>query len=99
MKNRLFGVLALIVCMFFEFAGHALGVYASGHEVVVHVTQHAHNLCCQGFIQDFNCLCYVAFVTLGYGAVFHLVYGTLSDFLDISNKMWHKVLVRGDCCQ
>jgi len=89
-------VLALIVGMFLEFIRHALGVNAGCHEVMMHIAQHADNFRCQRFIQDFNGFIYVAFITLGYSAVFHLVNGALAYLLDISDKMWHRVLVGRD---
>src|ERR1700760_367542 len=79
--------------MLLEFIGNALGVDAGGHEVMVHVAQHADDFGRQRFIQDFNGFIHIAFITFGYGAIFHLMNGALSYLLYISNKMRHKFLV------
>jgi hypothetical protein len=68
---------------------------AGGHEVMMHVAQHADNLSGQRFIQDFYGFIHVAFITFGYGAVFHFANGALAYLLYISNKMRHKVPRRG----
>jgi hypothetical protein len=65
---------------------------------MVHVAQHADNLCGQGLIQDRNGLVDIALVALGYGAIFHFAYGSLPDFFNVANKVWHRLLIgRLDC--
>jgi len=75
------GVLSFGIGVLFEFAGHRFAVHPRGHEVVVHVAQHADNLRSQSFVQDGNGFVDVAFVTLGDGAFFNLVFSTLADFI------------------
>src|SRR5438876_4918949 len=64
------GVLAFAVGMLLEFTGHALAVHAGGHEVMVHVAQHADNLGGQGFVENRDGLLHIAFVAGGDRAVF-----------------------------
>src|SRR5579884_1162694 len=90
-------MLALFISMLFKFIGHGFCVDAGSHKVMMHVAQHADNLCGQRFIQNINRFVYIAFVTFSNSAIFHLINGAAANLFNVSYKMRHKFLVgRGD---
>jgi hypothetical protein len=82
-------MLALGVRVLLELITRGPGVHTGGHEVMVHVAQHADNLRGQRLIENFDGLLYVALIALCHGALFHLVDGATAQLLNIFHKLWH----------
>ena len=89
------GVLAFAVGMLLEFIGHALAVNAGGHEVMVHVAQHADNLGGQSFVENRDGLLDIAFVAGGDRAVFNLIESAAADLLYIADESLHRASASG----
>ena len=89
------GVLAFAVGMLLEFIGHALAMDAGGHEVMVHVAQHADDLGGQGFVENRDGLLDIAFVAGGDGAFFNLIESAAADLLYIADESLHRASASG----
>ena len=84
------GVFAFRVGVFLELIAHRHGVDAGGHEVVVHVAQHAYDLRSQRVIQNGDGLFHVTLVGVGYRSVFDFLRCALAYLFHIGHKTWHK---------
>jgi hypothetical protein len=77
------GVALLLVGMDQELGTHALPVDAARHEVVAPITQHAHDLGGQRFVQQLQHLASVGAVAGGHGTPFHVLAGLAAQGGDI----------------